>query len=67
MNICFAFLSSFLVTKTFVDLIGSIGNSGTFWLYAAVNFVGGMFLAVFLPETKGKSEDEIRRAFTRST
>lgn len=37
----------------------AIGNSGLFYIFAALNLVSAIFTAVFVPETKGKSTDQI--------
>jgi len=64
--ICFGFILGFIVSKTFVDLTISIGASGTFWLYAGVCLLGSIFTFFCVPETKGKSIEEIQRMFTKS-
>ncbi|XP_023346118.1 facilitated trehalose transporter Tret1-2 homolog [Eurytemora carolleeae] len=61
--ICFAFVSGFIIAKTFVDLEQSIGYSGTFWFYAAVCFLGAIFTFIFVPETRDKSIEEIQNHF----
>merc|ERR1712130_603442 len=62
--ICFAFITGFIVAKTFVDLIQSdLHKSGTFWLYGGICFVGGVFTLVFVPETRNKSIEEIQDYF----
>jgi len=62
--ICFAFITGFIVAKTFVDLIESdLHESGTFWLYGGICFVGGVFTLVFVPETRNKSIEEIQDYF----
>lgn len=62
--ICFAFITGFIVAKTFVDLIQSpLRESGTFWLYGSVCFIGGIFTLVFVPETRNKSIEEIQDFF----
>ena len=40
-------------------LISSLGASGTFWLYGVICALGGAFIAKNLPETKGKTLEEI--------
>jgi sugar porter (SP) family MFS transporter len=49
----------FLLTYTFPILNASLGAAGTFWTYAAVCLVGVIFLSFQLPETKGKTLEEI--------
>jgi len=62
--ICFAFITGFIVAKTFVDLIQSdLHESGTFWLYGGICFVGGVFTLIFVPETRNKSIEEIQDYF----
>ena len=36
---------------------------GTFWFFAANNALSVVFIALFLPETKGKSLEEIETYF----
>jgi len=61
--ICFSFIMGFIVSKTFVDLIIAIGASGTFWLYATNCLVGTVFTIFLVPETKGKTVQEIADLF----
>lgn len=49
----------FLLTYTFPMLNASLGPSGTFWTYALVCLAGIVFLTFQLPETKGKTLEEI--------
>lgn len=53
----------FLVAKTFEDLSIGIHRSGCFWFYAACSFGGFIFSLLFVPETKGKSSEEIMAHF----
>ena len=61
--ICFAFITGFLVAKTFVDLVQAIGLSGTFWFYGAVCAAGALFTLIFVPETRNKTIEEIQDHF----
>merc|ERR1712004_940559 len=62
--ICFAFIAGFIVSKTFIDLVESpLKFSGTFWLYGADCIIGALFTAVFVPETRNKSIEEIQAIF----
>ncbi len=52
-------LSNLIVALTFLTLTQVIGKPGTFWLYAAIT-IGSWFFAYFLvPETKGKTLEQI--------
>ncbi|XP_030372317.1 facilitated trehalose transporter Tret1-2 homolog isoform X2 [Scaptodrosophila lebanonensis] len=51
---------AFLVTKTFTNLNAWLGNGGTFWLFAAITVIGVVFVFFAVPETKGKSLNEIQ-------
>lgn len=51
--------ASFLLTYTFPLLNHALGASGTFWLYGVICLVGLVFIYKKLPETKGKSLEEI--------
>lgn len=69
-SICTAFnwTCTFLVTKTFQNIIDGIGPAGTFWLFGCICFVGLFFVIVFVPETRGKSLEQIENKLTgRST
>ena len=52
-------VSCFLLTYTFPMLNAALGAAGTFWCYAAVCAAGLLFLFFRLPETKGKSLEEM--------
>ncbi len=49
----------FLLTYTFPILNKALGTSGTFWLYGFICLIGFIFIFKKLPETKGKSLEEI--------
>lgn len=53
-------LLAFLITKTFNSLRLSLGSGGTFWLFSGLTLVGALFVFFFLPETKGRSLQEIQ-------
>lgn len=48
-----------LVAITFLSLIQILGTPGTFWLYSIIGVVAFIFVYLFVPETKGKSLEEI--------
>jgi SP family arabinose:H+ symporter-like MFS transporter len=51
--------SCFLLTYTFPLLNNWLNASGTFWLYGAICATGFIFIFNKLPETKGKSLEEL--------
>jgi len=55
----------FILTYTFPLLNQMLKASGTFWLYGCICLLGFMFILRRLPETKGKSLEEIELDFTK--
>ena len=56
-------IACFILTYTFPILNATLGSAGTFWLYAAICVAGFVFIKLKLPETKGKSLEQIEREF----
>lgn len=54
-------IACFVLTYTFPILNKMLNASGTFWLYAFICFSGFLFIMKKLPETKGKSLEEIEK------
>jgi len=54
-------ISSFLLVILFPILNSSLGIHGTFWLYAGICFLGFLFILRKLPETKGKTLEEVEK------
>jgi len=52
----------FVLTYTFPLLNAQLGAAGTFWTYAAICLAGLLFLYFRLPETRGKTLEEIETA-----
>jgi SP family sugar porter-like MFS transporter len=53
----------FVLTYTFPLLNKGLGSYGTFWLYGIICVLGFIFIKASLPETKGKSLEEIEKEF----
>lgn len=51
--------ASFVLTYTFPLLNNALGAYGTFWLYGVICVAGFLFIKAYLPETKGKTLEEI--------
>jgi sugar porter (SP) family MFS transporter len=54
-------IACFVLTYTFPILNKLLNASGTFWLYAIICLSGFLFILKKLPETKGKSLEEIEK------
>ncbi|KAK3915004.1 Facilitated trehalose transporter Tret1 [Frankliniella fusca] len=50
---------AFLVTRVFKSMISALEQSGAFFVFAAIAALGTLFIALLVPETKGKSLEEI--------
>jgi SP family arabinose:H+ symporter-like MFS transporter len=53
--------SDFLVSLTFPVIADRFNESSAFWLYAAMCIIDFIFMLLVLPETKGKTLEEIER------
>jgi sugar porter (SP) family MFS transporter len=58
-------VANLAVSLTFLLLIHAVGKPATFWLYAALCAAAIVFTAFYVPETKGKTLEEIE-AYWRS-
>ncbi len=54
-------IACFILTYTFPLLNKALGPAFTFWLYAGICFAGFVFILLRVPETKGKSLEQIER------
>merc|ERR1719474_1023499 len=55
---------SFITSFSFPYLLStSWAGQGAFWMYSLISFVGFLFIAIFVPETRGKTEDQIKMYF----
>ncbi|XP_039748735.1 facilitated trehalose transporter Tret1-like isoform X2 [Pararge aegeria] len=67
MTTCAAHLSIFSVVKTFPYMKNGLHDYGAFGLYGAISLAGMAFFYVFLPETKGRTLQEIEDYFCGRT
>jgi MFS transporter, SP family, galactose:H+ symporter len=51
--------AAWLVAQFFLSLVGLITEAGTFWLFAGFCALTFLFVRFFVPETKGKSLEEV--------
>ncbi|XP_064471410.1 facilitated trehalose transporter Tret1-like isoform X2 [Ornithodoros turicata] len=63
----FCFACGVVVVKTFPDMLRFLGDAGLYWFYATVLACGFVLCISFVPETKGKSLEEIEELFGRKT
>ncbi|XP_071966694.1 solute carrier family 2, facilitated glucose transporter member 10 isoform X3 [Engystomops pustulosus] len=56
--------TNLLITLTFLDVIRFIGLSATFLLYGIVGITAVIFIYIYIPETKGKTFQEIDELFS---
>jgi len=54
-------IACFILTYTFPLLNGALGAAKTFWLYALICAAGCVFIFLRVPETKGKTLEQIER------
>ena len=56
-------VASFILTYTFPIFNHSLGAAKTFWIYAAICAAGFLFIKARLPETKGKTLEQIEASW----
>lgn len=63
MSLCVSalWIACFALTVTFKPINVALGAAGTFWLYGAICLVGFVVIKRMVPETKGKSLEDIER------
>ncbi|CDQ71178.1 unnamed protein product [Oncorhynchus mykiss] len=55
--------SAFVITKTFQNLMDLLTSAGTFWLFSGCCALNIVFTIIFVPETKGKTLEQIQARF----
>ncbi|CAN7990247.1 unnamed protein product, partial [Ixodes hexagonus] len=60
---CFNWTLAFVVTKTFNDMLQFLNSYGTYWFFCACMLLSFVVVVLTLPETKGKTLEEIEIAF----
>jgi sugar porter (SP) family MFS transporter len=56
-------LACYIVSQTFPMLLKSFGSTNTFWFYAACSAATFLFVLLLVPETKGRSLEEIEKSW----
>jgi len=59
--------SAFLVSQFFLTLIGAMGNSLTFWLFALFCVIAWVWIYFRVPETKGQSLEQIQLLWKKAS
>ncbi|XP_015918280.1 facilitated trehalose transporter Tret1 [Parasteatoda tepidariorum] len=59
----FSWFFAFIVTKTFLQIEDLVGNIGAYWIYSGFCLCVCFFASFFLPETKGRTLEEIENHF----
>lgn len=57
--------ADYLVSQTFPPLLGSAGPAATFWIYGSMALIAFLFTWRIVPETKGKSLEEIESLWAK--
>ena len=52
---------NFVIFFTFLTLVSAIARAGTFWLYAALGIAAIVFACARVPETRGRSLEQIQQ------
>lgn len=50
----------FTVTRSFSTIRDHFGSYGAFWLFSVISFIGTVFVFFLVPETKGKTLEEVQ-------
>ncbi|XP_064471405.1 facilitated trehalose transporter Tret1-like isoform X2 [Ornithodoros turicata] len=62
----FNFATGFVVVKEFQDFLHFFGSEGIYWFYSAILGLGFVLFLFFVPETKGKTLEEIEELFGKT-
>jgi len=54
--------ANLLITLTFLTLVDKLGPSVTFWVYGICAIGAGLFSFYFVPETKGRTLEQIEES-----
>lgn len=57
---------NYFVSLTFLSLVAEFGAGPTFWLYMLISLVGLWFVLKMVPETKGKTFEEIQHFWKKT-
>ena len=63
---CIAYIFSSVTVKVYPDMVNLMGKHGIFFFYGLFSLLGTFFVFFFLPETKGKSFQEIEKFYVKN-
>ncbi|KAL0267507.1 UNVERIFIED_CONTAM: hypothetical protein PYX00_009759 [Menopon gallinae] len=61
----FSWFLAFVMTKSFGFIMTYLGSYSAFWIFSVCCGLGGVFVYFLLPETKGKTLDEIQEILNK--
>lgn len=61
----FSNLFTFSVFNLIAPMENIFGNGGVMYFFALYSFISGLFVIFYMPETKGKSKEEIAELLSR--
>lgn len=64
-TICFAYLMSFIVIKMYPTMLEVMGNEYVLIFYGTISLLGIFYVKFLVPETKGKTFQEIEELFKK--
>ncbi|XP_052741354.1 facilitated trehalose transporter Tret1-like [Bicyclus anynana] len=64
--VTYAWLLTFLLYNIHALLSNNLGQYSAFMFYGIVNLAGAIFTSIYIPETKGKTEEQILKIITKA-
>ena len=59
-------ISNFIVSLTFLTLVSALGSSTVYWMYAGISAACLVFVIALIPETKGKTLEELEKLLIKN-
>lgn len=59
LSLTVGYIFSYIAIKVYLYLVVGLGNIGIFFFYGIMSLIGSLYVMQFLPETKGKTLEEI--------
>ena len=66
LGIAIMWFINFILTTLYEPMLSQIGTHGLLWTYAGISSLGCIFIAICLPETKGKMTFEIANFYAKT-